>query len=264
MTEQTAPTAQTVAKQRSAWKPLAAAGIGGAVLVATGFGVFAQLSATATNAPQEVNTGDLKLVMAADAATGGTSAGFATGINNMAPGDVANRFVSLTNTGSLDGLASSLKLKVTDTVGSLLSTDALHGLQLKVQECSVPWTAALSTANPTPFVGTPTAGALPSCTGGSTSTALVTNLAAFTGNGAAQTLTVKSTAAGAVNHLLVSLSLPDQNEVSLNGGTPSPVAANAAGGYTGISGAATSIQRLSAALTFTFSEFQRDAVASNS
>lgn len=251
------------ARPRSVWKPLAAAGIGGAVLVATGFGVFAQLQAQADNVltPQAVNTGDLKLELGRQttAGTGGAlSAGFTQPINNLAPGDNVNRFVTLTNTGSLDG--ALLKLKVADTTvpASLLSTDPVHGLRVTVQSCPVAWTAPL--ASPNPLIGAPTAGTGPTCTGTLNGTAVAASTALsapLSGFGAPLDLAGVTTAKS-VNNLLVTVGLPDQFELSVNGGTPSPFASN------GVTAAASSIQKLAASLVFTFTEDQRAAVTSNS
>lgn len=239
--ETTAPVSTPVVRRdrkRSAWKPLAAAGIGGAVLVATGFGVFAQLQATATNVtPQAVSTGDLKLVLAADSNAGNTlSAGFNTAITKLAPADTVTRLVSLTNTGSLDG--TNLKLAVTDSSATktLLSTDATRGLQISVANCSVAWTS------------TPGVAAAPTCSTGATTALTSTPLASLGTAAAVNALTT----AGAVNHFLVTVALPEQTETSTNGAVAVPAAGTG------------SIQNLSAALTFTFTETQRTATNTNS
>ena len=223
-------------RKGAAWKPLAAAGIGGAVLLATGFGVFAQLQATATNTtPQAIETGDLKLTLAADSnAAGAVSAGFSTAVSNLAPQDSVTRLVSVTNAGSLDG--KDMTLAVADSVGSLLSTDATRGLQVSVQNCAVAWTTTPGTA------------AAPTCSAGATTALSTTPLAQL---GSAKALTALTTA-GSVNRFLVTVALPDQTETSVNGAAAVPAAGTG------------SIQKLNAQLTWTFSETQRNGININS
>ena len=75
----------------------------------TGAGVYAALSATAFNtSAQSVTSGTLKLVLADN------GNGFSTGILLLAPGDVVNRYVDLTNSGTLDG--KNITFKAVDSV----------------------------------------------------------------------------------------------------------------------------------------------------
>jgi len=78
--------------------------VGGLILTAGG--VYAGLNAVATNTtPQTVTSGTLKLTMAND------GVGFSQNISDVAPGDVVNRFVDLTN-GGTNSEASSAPLKI--------------------------------------------------------------------------------------------------------------------------------------------------------
>ena len=80
---------------------VSAATLGGAALVSSS--VFASLTATAFNtSPQSVSTGTLKLSQAPSGVAGLTG-GFLTAIAAMAPGDTVNRFVDVTNAGTLAG-----------------------------------------------------------------------------------------------------------------------------------------------------------------
>src|SRR5690349_6621073 len=107
------------------------AGIG---LAVTGLGVYAGLNAVATGT-QSVTSGTLKLTMADN------GVGFSSSVSNMAPGDVVNRYVDVTNGGTLAGQA--LTLAVADSTPTLLSTDATKGLHVVVTQCtSGVWTAA--------------------------------------------------------------------------------------------------------------------------
>jgi hypothetical protein len=208
-------------RQRSVWRPLAMATVGGAVLVTMGVGVWATLNATASTVdPQAVSNGTLKLTMA-DRGTG-----FSQGISNLAPGDVVNRYVDLTNGGTLDGQA--LTLKVTGTGSTALTTDATRGLKVTVTECvSGTWTA--------------TSGA---CSG--TKTVLLADRA-VSDLGSAATLVSGAISAAQVRGLQVSVKLPDQTETTVNGSLP-----------------AGTIQGLSTSLTYTFAETQRTAATSDS
>ena len=180
--------------RRAAWRPLALATIGGAVLVTMGVGVWATLSATASNVdPQDVSTGTLELTMTPE------GAGFTQSISGLAPGDVVNRYVDIANSGSLDGQA--LTLAVTGTGATALTTDATRGLTVTVTECvDGSWTA--------------TSGV---CSG--TTSVLVSDkpVANF---GTATSLVSGTVDAGDTRNLQVSVKLPDQNETTVNGALP--------------------------------------------
>lgn len=103
-------------------------GCDGAVEWASACG--ATLNATTANVtPEQVTTGTLKLSM------DDTGAGFGQPIANLAPGDVVNRYVSLTNGGTLD--AQALTLQVAATGASELVTDgsSTKALRVSVAQC---------------------------------------------------------------------------------------------------------------------------------
>src|SRR3954453_14931866 len=80
-----------------------AGGVAIAGLTLTGMAVFAGLNAEAKNTTaQSVDSGTLQLTYADN------GAGFASSVANMAPGDVVNRYVDVTNGGSLDGQSLTL------------------------------------------------------------------------------------------------------------------------------------------------------------
>lgn len=218
-------------RKRPVWKPLAAAGIGGAVLIATGFGVFASLSATANNTTaQQVDSGVLSLTLA----NNGT--GFTQIVDKLAPLDTVNRFVTLTNNGSLAG--KDLGLRLTATGSSSLITDgtSTRALTVTIDSCPTAWTA-ITTGNGT-------------CTTPTT----VLSTRALSGLTGATPISLASDTIAALNgqrHLRITLTLPDQTETIANGATPAP---NAAG----------TIQNQNASLTWTFNENQRTATTTTS
>lgn len=195
----------------------AAAAVAVAGLLITGGGVYAGLNAVATNTTAEtVNAGTLSLTMADN----GT--GFSQNISNMAPGDVVNRFVDLTNAGTL--AAQNLTLAVADGNSSILSTNATKGLLVTVSSCTSAWVVA---------GGTATCGDALKPNGTQIFSAPMASMG---------TQTLASGALTGPYHYEISLTLPDQNETTTNGTPP-----------------ATTVQGATAALTWTFGETQRAA-----
>jgi spore coat-associated protein N len=143
----------------------------------------------------------------------------------MAPGDTVNRFIDITNGGTLDGTA--LTLKVADAAATTLTTDATNGLQITVTQCSVAFTTGTG-----------------ACSGTTT-----TPLATISANGllTAQSLTGITTTAGAVARLKFTLTLPAGSEVTTNGNLPSGT-----------------VQGVTSTLTWTFNEAQRNATTTQS
>lgn len=201
---------------------LAAFAVGAAGLAITGGGVYAALNATASNATaQNATSGVLSLTMA----NNGT--GFSQAISNLAPGDVVNRYVNLTQGGALDG--KDLTLTVADATPTLLTTDGTKGLHVTVTQCDGTWTPGTGAGE---------------CSG--TTTVLLNNAALST---LATPASVKAgtNAAGTTLKLQIALTLPNTSETTVNGQPP-----------------AGTIQGLSSALTWTFGETQRAATTSGS
>jgi hypothetical protein len=196
--------------------------MGGTALVSSS--VFASLTASATNTSGgSVSTGTLSLTQAASGVAGITG-GFTTPISAMGPGDTVNRYINLTNGGTLDAINPTLAIAATPSTA--LTTNAATGIQVTIKNCTVDWTA----------VG--------GCTGTIT-TALATTPASSLGTAAA--LTLPSTLAGAVSHLQISLALPAGSENVLNGVLPTGT-----------------IQGLTTAITWTFNETERTGTTTNS
>lgn len=193
-----------------------------AIVLAGAAGGMAALRATASNTtPQPVAAGTLSLTLA------NNGAGFSTAISTIAPGDVVQRYVDLTNGGTLAAQAMTLAV-TTGGVSNPLTVDGTttRALRVAVNACSGTWTPSTGTCN-------------------GTSTALVapTPLATLA---APVTLVPGAIAVGAVLRLQIVVSLPDQDEVTTNGVPPT-----------------TSVQGQTVPLTFTFTERQRTATTTS-
>jgi hypothetical protein len=195
---------------------VAAAAIGGGALVSSS--VFASLTAVAT-ASTSVTSGTLSLT---DTATVG-SGGLVTAISGMAPGDVRNRYLTLTNGGTLDADTPTVRIA---TGGNALTTDGTKGLQITINACSVAWTQATGV-----------------CSGTTTPVLASTSALALVSDTA---LNLPSKIAGAVSALKISITLPNSNETTTDGVLP--------GG---------TIQGLTTTLAWTFTEAQRTATITN-
>ncbi|MEY3169680.1 MAG: hypothetical protein RL421_923, partial [Actinomycetota bacterium] len=82
--------------KKSPWRAFAGAVIMVSVAAIAGQSVIASLNATAFNTTaQTINSGTMKLELA------NNGNGFSQSIANLVPGDVVNRYVTLTNSGSI-------------------------------------------------------------------------------------------------------------------------------------------------------------------
>ena len=201
------------------------AAIGGLALVMTT--VYATLSAQAFNTtPTSATAGTLSLIQADN------GSGFTTPVDKMAPGDVVYRYIKYTNNGNLD--AQDLKLSLSDSVNSVLTTDATRGLSVTVTQCSVAWTPASGACGGTSTgLGTSTAVALKT-------TPLSLPVVPTTPVGA-------NILAGQEIHLRFAITLPDTNETTVNGVPP-----------------ANTVQGKTAALTWTLTETMRNTTTTTS
>lgn len=203
---------------------VAAAALGGTSLISGN--VFAALSASAFNTtPQSVSTGTLSLIETNSVVVGITG-GFTTPISSMAPGDTVNRYIDLTNNGTLDETNTTISLAGSTPINTL-DSDTIKGLQITIRECTVAWTNAgvCSGATTVALASTPAATLV--------STPTLMNLA--------------STLSGRVARLQVSIALPTGSEVTTNGVLP-----------------VGTVQNLTTGLVWTFLEQQRVATNTNS
>jgi hypothetical protein len=202
---------------------IAAFAVGAAGLAITGGGVYAALNATASNTTaQNATSGILSLTMA------NNGVGFSQGVANLAPGDVVNRYVTLTQGADLAGENLTLGVQASPAT-TKLTADEVKGLQVTVTQC---------------VGGTWTTSGAGTCSG--TKDELVSAPLKTLVSDPATPL-IGAVAAGSALNLQVSLTLPNQTETTVNGDLP-----------------ANSIQGLSSALTWTFSETQRTATTTGS
>jgi hypothetical protein len=198
--------------------------IGASIVTVAGVGTFAGLNATAT-ATQSQSAGTLSLTSA------NNGVGFSQAVSNLAPGDVVNRYVNLTNGGSLD--AQGLSLTVSATGTATLITDGVaratnKAITVAVKSCSGAWNASTG-----------------ACSGSISTEIAATPLSTFA---SAQNFATTSTLDSLDGlNLQIQVTLPDQNETTADGVAP-----------------ATTIQDGSVALTYEFFEAQRTATTTNS
>lgn len=186
--------------------------------------VYASLTAVASNTSGGTVTSGTLKLTQAPSTVVGLTDGFATSITAIAPGDTVRRYIDLSNTGTLDG--DTVTLKAEPSVSNALTTNGTAGLQVTVNECAVAWTSA----------GV--------CTPGST---VVLSQKSLLAMGSAQSLTLSSVLASSVNHLQFVITLPAGSEVTTNGALP-----------------VGTVQGLSTALTWTFTETMRAATTTDS
>ena len=181
-------------KKKRTWRPLAGAAIVISVAAIAGQSVLASLNATAFNTTaQNINTGTLKLEFTSDI----PSVGFGQGISNLVPGDVVNRYITIQNTGTLNGKDLKLGLAATGGTTKLLS-DVSKGLQITVRSCAIAWTLSDSgCANPIMEISKRPL------------QDLISTPAVFSTN--------STLSATGKQFLQVKIELPDQNEVVENG-----------------------------------------------
>jgi spore coat-associated protein N len=158
--------------------------VGGAASVA-GLGTFGAFTST-TTASETVTSGKVILSSAAGAVS------MATSVADMVPGDVAQRAVTLSRSTETTSFGS-VKLTTAGSAANVLTSNAVNGLQLKIDQCSVAWTKAATTNDLT-------------CSG--TTTAVVAQRAVIGTDIDLAAATTSLNASGATSFLRVSVSLP--------------------------------------------------------
>lgn len=211
-------------ENRRRTRTVVAASFGVAALALTGAGVYAGLTAQATNTTAEiVSSGTLLLTMAPETGAAALSAT----VSNLAPGDVDNRYVVVTNSGTLVGKSLGLAVSDGTVPPSVLSTSATKGLSVSISACSIAWVPATGV-----------------CAGTTTSYLAKTSVSAL---GTRVNFTGPIAPAAAAAYSLRISTYMDGTETVTNGTLPGDTA-----------------QGLTATLTYTFSEDQRDGVTTNS
>ena len=109
-----------------------AVAVGGAAAV-SGLGTFGAFTST-TSASTAVSSGTVQIALGA---AGGANR-LSVGATGLVPGDTVQRAVDLSVSG--DQALSAVALTTTASPSSVLDTDAVNGLQMVIDACSVPWT----------------------------------------------------------------------------------------------------------------------------
>lgn len=170
----------TTTRRRNARKIVGTVAVVGAAAAAAGLGTFGSFT-DSTAADAAVATG----VLSIDVSAAGSSAPVPYTSANLLPGDSGSMLMDLRNGGDVS--LSSLVLGSRATTSSALDTDRVNGLQLKVESCGTPWAGSAGSY-------TCAAGDIDLYSG-----PIVVNQALPT---------ARSLAAGATDHLLVTVSFP--------------------------------------------------------
>ena len=171
----------TTTRRRTGLKIVGALGAVGAAVAVAGLGTFGQFTDSTSPVNTRVDSGVVSIDVSAPS---GASVPFSGGM--MLAGDSRSALIDLVNDGTTP--LSALTLRSTATSSSVLDQDAVNGLQLTVESCSVAWT---------------TGAAAPTCSGTSRTyftQPIIVNNVALTSSAAL--------AAGATDHLKLTASLP--------------------------------------------------------
>jgi hypothetical protein len=125
----------------NARKVVGSLAIVGTAAAVAGMGTFGTFTDSTTPVDTTIQSGTLSIDVAQTGYTVPvTTAGFV-------PGDSITRALTLVNDGS--AALSSVNFSSTATVGSVLTTDTVNGLQLSLKSCSVAWTQGGTASAPT-------------------------------------------------------------------------------------------------------------------
>ena len=171
----------TTSRRRSGLKIVGAISAVGAAVAVAGLGTFGQFTDSTSPVNTQVDSGVTSIDVSSP---GGASVPFSGGM--MLAGDSRSALVDLVNDGTTP--LSSVTLRSWASASSILDQDAVNGLQLSVESCSVAWT---------------TGAAAPTCSGTTrsyfTAPIVVTN---------APLTATAALAAGATDHLKLTAALP--------------------------------------------------------
>ncbi|ACL40885.1 conserved hypothetical protein [Pseudarthrobacter chlorophenolicus A6] len=117
-------------------KVLASTALVAAAASVAGLGTYGAFTST-TSASETVASGTVNVALGA---TGTAANRLSVAASGLVAGDTVQRAVTLSNTGNQN--LSAITLTTAATPSSKLDTDAVNGLQLTVDACSVPWTEA--------------------------------------------------------------------------------------------------------------------------
>lgn len=117
-------------------KVLASTALVAAAASVAGLGTYGAFTST-TSASETVASGTVNVALGA---TGTAANRLSVAASGLVAGDTVQRAVTLSNTGNQN--LSAITLTTAATPSSKLDTDAVNGLQLTVDACSVPWAEA--------------------------------------------------------------------------------------------------------------------------
>jgi hypothetical protein len=126
-----------VATSSTARKVVGSLGVLGAAAAVAGIGTFGTFTTSSTPAIANVETGTLSI----NAAQAGS---LPLNVANLVPGDSITRSLTIRNDGNLP-LGSVTLAATASTPGTVLTSDAVNGLQMAVKSCPVAWTQSGST-----------------------------------------------------------------------------------------------------------------------
>lgn len=112
-------------------KVVGSLGVIGAAAAVAGMGTFGSFTDSTTPVATTINSGTLSIDLTKASTLDFTAA-------DLIPGDSVTRTFTLKNDGSSD--LGSINLASVATTASVLTTDAVNGLQLAVKSCPVAWT----------------------------------------------------------------------------------------------------------------------------
>ena len=132
---------RTIASSSTARKVVGSLGVLGTAAAVAGMGTFGGFTDSTAPVATTIQSGTLSIDVSQQGyAVPVTTTGFL-------PGDSLTRAVNLVNDGNSP--LGSVTLSSSATVSSVLTTDALNGLQLTVKKCSVAWTQGGTAQAPT-------------------------------------------------------------------------------------------------------------------
>ncbi len=182
-----------IAASTTTGKILASVVLVGAAASVAGLGTFGGFTST-TTATQSTSAGEVVL----GSSTGG-GRGVSVAADNLVPGDTVQRTITLTRSGDTEAFGS---VRLTTTGQATNALTATGGLQLEIDQCSVPWTQ----------VGTTNELA---CSGATTG--VVAQRAVLGSDIDLGAATETLNAAAATSNLRVQLTLPDGADNTLQG-----------------------------------------------
>ncbi|MFF1252661.1 TasA family protein [Pseudarthrobacter sp. NPDC058329] len=117
-------------------KILASVALVGTAAAVAGMGTYGAFTST-TSASEEVTAGTVKIAVGT-----GANNTMNVPVTGVLPGDKSEKLVTLANSGDSDLNNVTLSTAAAGTTASLLTTDQTHGLQLTIENCTVPWTGS--------------------------------------------------------------------------------------------------------------------------